>query len=68
MTAERLVPVMVRLPREVVELLEAARQRMMAERPGGRVSLADAARYFLDRGIAIWRAESEPVLRLGSER
>jgi hypothetical protein len=59
---------MVRLPREVVELLEAARQRMMTERPGGRVSLADAARYFLDRGIAVYRDETGPVLRLGSER
>ena len=68
MTGKRLVPVMVRLPREVVNILEAARQRMMVERPGGRVSLADAARYFLDRGIALWRSESEPVLRLGSDR
>ncbi len=68
MTAERMVPVMVRLPRAVVDLLEQMRQRMMAERHGVAVSEAAVARYFLDKGIAAWRAEQEPVLRLGSER
>ena len=65
MSTERLVPVMVRLPRQVVELLEAMRQRMMAERHGVAVSQAAVARYFLDLGIAAWRDKSEPVLRLG---
>ena len=68
MSAERLVPVMVRCPRAVKEFLEAVRQRMMAERHGVAVSEAAVARYFIDKGIAAWKAEQEPMLRLGSDQ
>lgn len=66
MTAERMTPVMVRLPAETLRLVEALRDRMRAQANGARVSLADAARVLIELGIRAQGGQG-PIVRLGSD-
>jgi hypothetical protein len=71
MSAGRMIPMMVRVPKEVLEAAAALRDWMRKNAPGTRVSLADAGRVLMERGAEAMGIEIKkdggPIMPLGSD-